>query len=102
MEKNKMEENLENIKREIAAIKERNLRVEADKAWETSGARIISITVITYIIASFVLYIIGVTTFWLSALVPTVGYYLSTRSLPFIKRWWIDKFMGSKKSNSTN
>lgn len=80
-------------KKEIAAIKERNARVEADKAWETSGVRIFSISAITYVVASFLLYAIGVKTFFLSALVPTAGYYLSTQSLPFIKRWWIARFM---------
>ena len=81
------------IEKEIAAIKERNLRVEADKAWETSNLRILLVAAITYVIASLVLYFIGVKTFLLSALVPTVGYYLSTQSLPFIKRWWTNKFI---------
>lgn len=89
------------IEHEIAAIKERNLRVEADKAWETSQLRIISIALITYVIASLVLYLIGVNNFLLSALVPTVGYYLSTRSLPFIKKRWTDGFMRKHNGGST-
>lgn len=81
-----------NIEQEIIAIKERNLRVEADKAWETSNLRIASIVVITYIVAAFVLYSIGASNFLLGAFVPTVGYFLSAQSLPAIKKWWIKGF----------
>ena len=77
---------------EIAALKERNRRVEAEKAWETSGFRSFCIAVATYIVASLVLYVIGVKDFFLNALIPTIGYYLSTQSFPLLKRWWIRKF----------
>lgn len=80
---------LQQIKKEIEEIKKRNERVEMDKAWETSNFRIFSITIITYIIASLVLYFIGVQNFLFSALVPTVGYFLSVQSLPAVKKWWI-------------
>jgi hypothetical protein len=81
-----------NIEEELTAIKERNWRVEADKAWETSGMRIFSIMIITYMIAALVLYFIGASNWPLGALVPTAGYFLSTQSLPAIKRWWVEKF----------
>ncbi len=93
-----MDTNLENLEKEIESIKEWNIRVEADKAWETSVFRIASIMVITYIIASAVLYFIGADNFLLGALVPTVGYFLSTQSLPFIKKWWTNKFIQRKKA----
>lgn len=89
---------IKEIQKEIQIIKERNIRVEADKAWETSIFRIASIMVITYIIASVVLYFIGANNFLLGALVPTVGYFLSTQSLPFIKKWWTNKFIQRKKA----
>ncbi|OGY31532.1 MAG: hypothetical protein A3C02_02320 [Candidatus Andersenbacteria bacterium RIFCSPHIGHO2_02_FULL_45_11] len=81
----------EKLEKEIQALKERNFRVEADKAWEVSKVRIASISLITYVIAAAFLYIIGVKGFLLNALVPAVGYYLSTQSLPFVKSWWIQK-----------
>ncbi|HBB49870.1 TPA: hypothetical protein DCZ50_03225 [Candidatus Nomurabacteria bacterium] len=84
-----MEEKIENLGKEIEAIKERNLRVEVDKAWETSYFRILLITVITYIIAAFLLYFIGANNFLLGALVPAIGFFLSTQTLPAIKKWWI-------------
>ena len=86
-----MEEEID-LKKELAAVKERNRRVEAEKAWETSGFRIVCVAVTTYIVASLVLRVIGVKDFLLNALIPTIGYYLSTQTFPFLKRWWIGKF----------
>ncbi|MFH1053135.1 MAG: hypothetical protein V1740_01845 [Candidatus Woesearchaeota archaeon] len=76
----------------IKTIEERNKRVEADKAWEISLTRRIIIAVITYLIAVWFLWRIGNDKPWLNALVPTVGFVLSTLSLPYIKRWWIKRF----------
>lgn len=88
-----MEERIKILEQEIAAVKERNRRVETDKAWETSDFRIFSITAITYIIAAAVLYFIGAKNFLSAAAVPAIGYWLSMRSLPFVKRRWIKKFL---------
>ncbi len=85
------------IANEINTIKERNRRVEADKAWERSMLRIGSITVITYIIAAFVMYTIGVNGYLLNALIPSIGYFLSTQSLPAIKQWWIRRCYKKEK-----
>lgn len=82
-------EEIEKLKEKIRNLEERNERVEADKAWETSRFRVILITIITYIIAGLVLRVIGVGNPFLNALIPTLGYFLSTLSLPFIKKWWI-------------
>ena len=86
-------EELEEIKKELSLIKERNKRVETDKAWERSKFRVFSIVVMTYIITSIVFYFIGVSDFLLNALIPTTGFYLSTQSLPFIKKWWVNNFI---------
>jgi hypothetical protein len=88
-----MEEHLQKLEREIASIQQRNSKVEADKAWETSLFRKVLISVVTYIIASIVMCVIGVEDYSLSALIPTIGYILSTLSLPFIKKWWIKKYV---------
>ena len=97
-----MEEKIQKLEKGMAALKDRNLRVEADKAWETSGFRIFSITIITYIIAALVLYFISAKNFLFNALVPTAGFFLSTQSLPAVKRWWIKKFLHNKKQDPTN
>lgn len=79
------------VEKESREIKERNTRVEADKAWETSAFRKILILIVTYILASFTMYVIGVSNFLLSALVPTFGFFLSTLTFPIIKTWWISR-----------
>ena len=90
------EQEYEQLKRSVKHIEARNERVEADKAWETSVFRVVSITVITYIIATAVMYGIGVDKPWLGALIPTVGYFLSTQSLPILKKRWIKKHLSKK------
>jgi hypothetical protein len=80
------------IEQELDVIKQRNLRVEADKAWETSFFCVITITLLTYLVTAFIFYGIGITYFWLNALIPSIGFFISVQSLPFIKRWWIKRY----------
>jgi len=49
---------MENPESQIAAIVERNRRVEADKAWEVSLFRRLTIAVLTYAIAVLFLWLI--------------------------------------------
>ncbi|MBI5225779.1 hypothetical protein HY994_00885 [Candidatus Micrarchaeota archaeon] len=77
-------------KRAIDAIRSRNARVEADKAWETSWTRRLIIAAITYILASALLVWIRAPQPFLAALVPTLGYVLSTLTLPFAKQYWLE------------
>jgi len=78
-----------NKKSEIESIKERNKRVELDKAWETSIFRRTTIAIMTYLLVVLFLWNINVENYWLNAVVPTLGFVLSTLSLPFLKNWWI-------------
>ncbi len=78
-----------NLQKEINIIKQRNKKVEADKAWETSIVRKLVIAAITYFIVVVFLYLIDAPYPWLSAFVPTIGFYLSTLILPPIKKAWI-------------
>lgn len=80
------------LEKELADIKARNHRVEADKAWETSQFRVASLCVITYLVASLVMLVIGVTNPLVNALIPTLGFFLSTQTLPMLKRWWVKKY----------
>jgi hypothetical protein len=75
----------------IHGIIERNKRVEADKAWETSWTRRLFIACITYVTACLFLWLIENPHPTINALVPTGGYLLSTLSLPWLKRWWINR-----------
>ena len=78
-----------NLQKEIAAIKQRNQRVEDDKAWETSYTRRALIAAATYVIVVVFLFHIGDKNALIDALVPTIGYLLSTISAPFVKQWWL-------------
>lgn len=84
---------IQKIQTELQLIQQRNQKVEADKAWETSWVRIGFITVITYIVACLLLRTLGVQQFFLNALLPAAGFFLSVQSLPWIKRWWIKRYL---------
>ncbi|MBQ3511222.1 MAG: hypothetical protein IJA30_02865 [Bacilli bacterium] len=80
---------MKDLEKEIELIKERNHRVEKDKAWETSWVRRICIAVLTYFVV--VCYNYGITkldNIFLSSLVPVMGFLLSTLSLKLIRNIW--------------
>ena len=85
------DDRLHQIEQELENIKHRNQRVESNKAWETSAFRIGTICIITYLTAAAVLYVIGIKEYYYAAIVPAIGFWLSTQSLPVIKKWWIKK-----------
>ena len=85
-----MEDRIAKLEAEVSALQKRNKSVEAEKAWETSWTRAGSLLVITYIVAALALSAIGNDAPLRNALIPTVGYLLSTVSIPFLKRWWIE------------
>ena len=79
------------IEKRIYEIEKRNKRVEADKAWETSILRKILIIIFTYVFAVLYLKIADTTNPWFGAVVPCVGFYLSTQSIKIVKSWWIKR-----------
>jgi len=76
------------IAQEIQRIQERNARVAADKAWEGSFVRRGAIRALTYVVVVVVLSLSRVPHPFLSAIVPPIGYILSTLTLPFVKSFW--------------
>lgn len=82
---------IEDLEKEIEIIKNRNKRVEADKAWETSWTRRITVAISTYIIISILLMTIKVDRPFLNAIIPAVAYLLSTSSLEIMKNIWLSK-----------
>ena len=82
------------IQEELDSLRERNKRVETDKAWEMSWTRRLFIVIGTYLVAGVWLVVIQDTFPWLKAFVPSGGYLLSTLSLPFIKRIWLARNAG--------
>lgn len=80
------------LEKEIEKIKERNKKVELDKAWETSWTRKICICVLTYIVVViYSLLINEIGNVWLSSLVPVIGFTLSTLSLKLVRLVWEKK-----------
>ena len=85
---------IEQLKQSIKEIQDRNKRVELDKAWETSNTRKLSIAVLTYLVMTSFMWSLGTDKPYINAIIPTLGFVLSTFSLPFFKSLWI------KRSNS--
>ncbi len=75
----------------LTAIEERNRRVETDKAWETSWTRRLAIALITYVAVGLMLTLIHADNPWLGAIIPVLGFLLSTLSLPVIKNVWVKR-----------
>jgi len=79
------------LEKRVREIEVRNKRVELDKAWETSWARKISIAILTYIVVSLYLALVVKIDPWVNAIVPTMGFLLSTLTLGYIKARWIER-----------
>jgi len=80
---------IEQIKKDIEEIKERNARVELDKAWETSFARRLLVTILTYIVVVLFFFFAELPKPFLNAIVPTLGFILSTLSVSYFKNVWM-------------
>jgi len=83
---------MKELEKEIAQIKERNKRVEKDKAWETSWTRRICIMILTYIVVVIYSYIVQkYNNIFFSSIVPVIGFTLSTLSLKLVRKIWEKK-----------
>lgn len=92
-----IESRITKLEEAVNTICQRNNRVEAEKAWELSWTRNLAILFLTYLLTCVVFYLIGVRNFLLNALIPTLGYYLSTRSLPLLKKRWLAKKFSARE-----
>jgi len=82
---------VDRLKKEVKEIKKRNRGVELDKKWETSYTRRALLIVFTYLAVGLYLRAINVSMPWLNAIVPSLGFLLSTLTLPIFKRLWAKK-----------
>ena len=79
---------LKDLEKRIEKIENRNKSVELNKAWETSWTRKILLIIFTYLsIALYLKFIVHIDP-WINAVVPAIGFLLSTLSLPFFKKLW--------------
>ena len=86
-----MEERIKKLEIDINNIKDRNIKVELDKEWETCLVRKLLIIVFTYLPLGGYMYVIGVENPWLNAIVPTLGFLISTLAFPWVKNIWINR-----------
>lgn len=77
------------IEERLVAIEERNARVENAKAWETSWMRRGLLVLFTYLSIGIYMWAINIDRPWLSAIVPAVGFMISTLTMPFFKKLWV-------------
>lgn len=77
------------LEQEIQTIKIRNKIVEADKAWETSWTRKIIIFLLTYIVITLFFIYAELPKPFINSIVPTIGFLLSSLSIPFFKKIWL-------------
>ena len=82
---------MEELEKRIKKIEDRNKKVELDKAWEGSKTRKILIVLMTYVFAVLYLKIADTTNPYFGAVVPCVGFYLSTQSINLVKNFWLKK-----------
>lgn len=80
---------MENIEARIESIEARNNKVQADKAWETSWVRRGLLMVFTYLSIGLYLNAINIDRPWINAIVPALGFMISTLTMPFFKKMWL-------------
>ncbi|OGG13297.1 hypothetical protein A3D77_05555 [Candidatus Gottesmanbacteria bacterium RIFCSPHIGHO2_02_FULL_39_11] len=80
---------IEDLEQRLNKIEARNKKVEANKAWETSLARKIILVIITYLIVGLTLTTIKNPQPWINAIIPSLGFFLSTLTLSFVKDYWL-------------
>ena len=79
---------IQELEKEIEQIKFRNKKVEIDKEWETSFTRRILLILFTYLAIGLYMNAVSIKNPWLNAIVPSIGFLLSTLTLPFFKSLW--------------
>lgn len=77
------------LRNEIEKLKERNRKVEANKAWELSWTRKAILFLLTYLVAGITLQKLSNSSPWTNALIPAIGFFLSTLTLPIIRDIWV-------------
>lgn len=85
---------LARLEEEIEKIKERNHRVEADKAWETSKTRTAFISIVTFVLLYLFMILINADRPFLNALVSVIAYWISTETYGVLKKWWLKRRNG--------
>ena len=79
---------LSGLDERISRIEKRNKEVELNTSWEISWTRKILLSIFTYLsIALYLKFIVNIDP-WVNAIVPAIGFLLSTLTLPYFKTLW--------------
>lgn len=92
-----LEDRISYLETKIEMIEQRNKKVEQDKAWETSFIRKLIIAILTYLTVSIVMMSFGIQSPWVNAVIPTLGFLLSTSSLNIFKNIWLTRQNNSRR-----
>ena len=85
-----MTERMNYLQKQINDLKRRNFEKDRGKDFEGSYTRVLFLMVITYwTLFGYMALVIKSKNPYLDAIVPTVGFNISTWSLPYVKEWWI-------------
>ena len=82
-------ERLTHLQKEIDELHQRNYEKDRGKEFESSYTRVIFLMFVTYWTLFGYMALIGTSRPFLDAIVPTVGFNISTWSLPHVKELWI-------------
>ena len=80
---------LKELEQEITKLKERNSRVESDKAWETSWTRRILVFILTYTVIVIFFLFAGLPNPFVNAIIPSLAFLLSTLTISIFKKIWL-------------
>jgi len=83
----------EDLLERIEEIENRNKRVEVDKKWEGSWTRKLTIMLLTYCVVVTYLFMISNNNPWINAIVPPIGFLLSTLAIGKLRIWWQSRFL---------
>lgn len=92
-----LEDRISYLETKIETIEQRNKKVEQNKAWEMSSMRKIIISLLTYFTVSIVMMSFSVPTPFINAIIPTLGFLLSTSSLNVFKNIWVARQNNSRR-----
>jgi hypothetical protein len=80
---------IDELEARVEKIERRNKGVELNKTWETSFVRRGLLVIFVYLaIALYLKFIIGINP-WINAVVPSIGFLLSTLTLNYFKSLWV-------------
>ena len=80
---------LKDLEKELKLVKQRNNRVEADKAWETSKIRKMLVGLLTYVVIVVFFKVAGLPKPFINSVIPALAFLLSTLTIPLFKKCWL-------------